>query len=277
MTEKTTHTPPAPPGRLFAIGDIHGCRQELATLLAEIHPEPGDTVVFLGDYIDRGPDSKGVLDDLIAYEQACPATVIFLRGNHEDMFLDYLGGLAAVGYGEAFLTNGGRRTLASYGITVPWHGGSYADTARLDLAHGRSLAAKIPPVHLAFLERTRLAYEWGDHLCVHAGINPRRTWDDQDPEDLLWIRGDFINHKHPVEPRTVVFGHTPRLDPLVDRVGGKIGIDTGCVYGRVLTAIELPSGKVTQVHSQQAGPLARAVTQYHPEEVEPWTNSSSND
>lgn len=205
--------------RTFVIGDIHGCVDELDRLLEAIAPAADDTVVFLGDYIDRGPASKAVIDRLLRLRGEGPRCV-FLKGNHEDMFLGFLGERGA--YGEAFLDNGGGHTLHSYGLV-----GQY----------GQVGGGQLPPEHLEFLRSLQLRSIHGTFLCVHAGLDPARPLAAQREEDLLWIRDEFIRHPHPF-PYTVVFGHTPRREVLVD-LPFKIGLDTGLVYWNKLSCLEL--------------------------------------
>ena len=216
-------------GRFFTVGDIHGCAQELERLLAALPLAPGDTIAFVGDYVDRGPASRAVVDVLLALERGPGITTVFLKGNHEDMCLSYLG--RGGSWGEAWCLNGGAATLRSYGID-----------ARLP---GAEAATCMPPEHLAFLERLVPAYFADGHVIVHAGVRPGVAWSDQDEEDLLWIREEFILQPH-VLPQTVVFGHTPQRNVLVD-LPYKIGIDTGCVYGGMLTALELHERRLWQV------------------------------
>jgi serine/threonine protein phosphatase 1 len=145
------------------------------------------------------------------------------------MCLAYLGRPGS--WGEAWCLNGGAATLHSYGID-----------ARVP---GEEVAALMPPEHVAFLERLVPAYFAEGHLIVHAGVRPALPWAQQEEEDLLWIREEFILHPH-VLPQTVVFGHTPQRNVLVD-LPYKIGIDTGCVYGGMLTALELGDRRLWQV------------------------------
>ncbi|HJQ83492.1 MAG TPA: metallophosphoesterase family protein [Candidatus Binatia bacterium] len=207
-------------GRFYVVGDIHGCQRELEVLLDGLGLGAGDTLAFIGDYIDRGPDSRAVVDLMLALRARADLTTVFLKGNHEDMCLAYLGrpGL----WGEAWKTNGGVSTLRSYGVPTTLAGPAAAD--------------RFPPDHLAFFENLRMTHLDGDYLLVHAGIRPSRTLAEQDAEDLLWIREEFIASPHSL-PHTVVFGHTPQRRVLVD-LPFKIGIDTGCVYGGCLTALE---------------------------------------
>jgi len=215
-------------GRAFAIGDIHGCAAELETLLAGLELSPGDAVMFVGDYVDRGADSRGVVDIVLDLERRSDLTTVFLRGNHEDMCLAYLG--RSGHYGEAWIANGGAATLRSYGLD-----------ARVA---GSEAAASFPAKHLEFFERLPLWHRAEGCLLVHAGIRPDRPWEQQEEEDLLWIREEFILAPHTL-PETIIFGHTPRRTVYVDPY--KIGIDTGCVYGGGLTGLELRERRLYQV------------------------------
>lgn len=213
--------------RTFVIGDIHGCVDEIDRLLDALAPTDRDTLVFLGDYIDRGPSSQQVIDRLLRLHNEGPHCV-FLKGNHEDMFLAFLGEPGS--YGEAFLVNGGDATLRSYGL----HG-----------EFGEVHAAQLPPAHLEFLRGLQLQYQHAEFLCVHAGLDPARPLAAQREEDLLWIRDAFIRQPHPF-PCTVIFGHTPQRDVLVD-VPFKIGLDTGLVYWNKLSCVELEEKRLFQI------------------------------
>jgi serine/threonine protein phosphatase 1 len=216
-------------GRVYVVGDIHGCAGELEALVGSLALERGDTLAFVGDYVDRGPAVREVIDLLLALRQRAGLTTIFLRGNHEDMCLAWLGRDGR--WGESWLMNGAAATLRSYGIPFDVDG---------------PLAAEwLPEAHLTFLESLSFTSVVGSYLLAHAGVRPGRTLEEQDPEDLLWIREEFILHTHDL-PYTVVFGHTPRREVLV-HLPYKIGIDTGCVYGGWLTAVELHEGVVYQV------------------------------
>lgn len=216
-------------GRFFTVGDIHGCARELERLLAALPLAAGDTVAFVGDYIDRGPESRAVIDQLLALAARPGLTTVFLKGNHEDMCLAHLG--RAGSWGEAWCLNGGAATLRSYGIDAR--------------TPGAETAAMLPVDHVAFLDRLVPAYFAEGHLIVHAGIRPDVPWTMQDEEDLFWIREEFILHPHGL-PQTVIFGHTPQRSVLV-HLPYKIGIDTGCVYGGMLTALELHERRLWQV------------------------------
>jgi serine/threonine protein phosphatase 1 len=216
-------------GRLFAIGDIHGCARELETLLRGLPLVPGDTVAFVGDYLDRGPDSRPVVDLLLELRAQVGLRSVFLRGNHEDMCLGFLGRRGH--HGDVWIANGGAATLRSYGLD-----------ARLPEVE---IAAAFPPAHLGFLDALGVSFAWEGYLLVHAGIHPGRAWSEQREDDLLWIREEFLHHRHGLS-QTVVFGHTPHRGVLVD-LPYKIGIDTGCVYGGALSALELPARVLHQV------------------------------
>jgi serine/threonine protein phosphatase 1 len=216
-----------PDGRLFAIGDIHSCPDELGAMLKAIAPRDGDTVVFVGDYVDRGPSACTVVDLLLEVERG-PAEVVFLKGNHEDMMLAFLG--LPGRYGDSFLINGGAATLESYGVNddnLP------------------SAPERIPEPHMNFLTRLSTSYLRPPFFFVHAGILPARQLEEQSVEDMLWIRQEFIFQPHQIDA-TVVFGHTPMREVLVD-TPYKLGIDTGLVYGGKLSCVEFTEGVLYQV------------------------------
>ena len=222
-------------GRLFAIGDIHGCPDELGVMLNAIKPVAGDTVVFVGDYVDRGPSARDVIEMLLEREREGGAEFVFLKGNHEDMMSAYLG--LPGNYGESFLFNGGASTLESYGV-----GERQLPDAR----------AYIPDHHFEFVRRLATSYLRPPYLFVHAGVVPALEIEEQRVEDMLWIRQEFIYSPHKLGA-TVVFGHTPMRAVLVD-MPYKLGIDTGLVYGGKLTCVELTEGVLYQVNrrSRQA-------------------------
>ncbi|MBN1664269.1 MAG: serine/threonine protein phosphatase [Deltaproteobacteria bacterium] len=212
-------------GKIFAVGDIHGCLEKLADLMVKINIDPiHDTLVFIGDYIDRGRDSKGVVDYIIDLKKTVK-TVVCLEGNHELMFLNYYD------YGidkTLFLDNGGRETLFSYGDTGFWH----------------KKKLSIPDSHREFFHDLQPYYETDAYIFVHAGLRPGIPLKDQVMDDMLWIRRDFIDSGYDFGKK-VVFGHTPMTEPLIDET--KIGIDTGAVYGGKLTCIRLPDMDIFQV------------------------------
>ena len=223
---------------LYAIGDIHGERETLEELLSALPLGDDDRLVFMGDYVDRGPDSRGVVDVLIRVARERPCT--FLIGNHESMFLDFIGWEGPMYFaGDAFLMNGGDRTLVSY---------DYFDS---DL---EPTDFRVPKDHEDFFRNLELHHMAGDYLFVHAGVGCQLL-DERDldyalkrvrHEDLLWDRsGIDLPHALGV---TIVYGHTPNLDFRVRwNPPFSIGIDTGAVYGGLLTAIRLPDETLFQV------------------------------
>lgn len=209
------------------IGDVHGCHAALQQLLPLVRPQ-ADTIVFLGDYVDRGPCSREVLTTLITLTKE-HTKVIPLLGNHDQLFLHYIHGEDRAA-AELFLRVGGVETLASYGLST---------TAR-----AAEIAQHIPPEHIAFLKS--LPYFWEDEhaIYVHAGLQPNRHLSQQSSQWCLWARNSFLettcNFGKPV-----VFGHTVFREPLLR--DDKIGIDTGAVYGGRLTALLLPEKKLISV------------------------------
>jgi diadenosine tetraphosphatase ApaH/serine/threonine PP2A family protein phosphatase len=226
-------------GRTFVVGDVHGCIDELERLLDALQPARGDTICFLGDYIDRGPAPKRVIERLIQLRQQGP-TCIFLKGNHEDMFLAFLG--AAGHHGDVFLSNGGRATLVSYGLS------------ELSAAE---VAARLPAAHREFLLSLRNCAYLGRFYCTHAGIRPTRPLDQQTDEDLFWIREEFISAPHPF-PYTVLYGHTPGSDVRL-HLPFKIGLDTGVVYGNRLSCLELTTRELWQIARGAHAPQRRSL------------------
>ena len=215
----------------YVIGDIHGCLVELSGLVEALPLAQGDCVVFLGDYIDRGPASRDVVSYLVSLQQTrCDVDFVFLKGNHEDMFLSYLG--LGGQHGDMFLVNGGKATLTSYEIEP-------------DKLTPESARSALPADHLDFFLGLRNYYLMEPYLCVHAGINPQKSLAEQTDEELLWIRNTFIYRSHPL-PYTVLFGHTPQPTVLYD-LPYKIGLDTGVVYGNMLTCLEVDEKVLFQI------------------------------
>jgi calcineurin-like phosphoesterase family protein len=214
-------------GRLFAVGDIHGCVDELRAMLNAIGPARGDTVVFVGDYVDRGPSARDVIELLLDCRRG-EAEFVFLKGNHEDMMLSFVG--LPGHYGESFLFNGGAPTLESYGVPE---------------TEGQTALERIPAEHMEFLQSLATSYLHPPYLFVHAGISPLRQLEEQSVEDMLWIRQEFIFNPHQLGS-TVVFGHTPMRAVMVD-LPYKLGIDTGLVYGGKLSCVEFNEGVLYQI------------------------------
>jgi len=215
----------------YVIGDIHGCADELRYLVEALPLARGDRLVFLGDYIDRGPDSRGVVSFLISQQKSHhEIEYVFLKGNHEDMLLSYLGLNGQ--HGDMFLVNGGKATFESYGIAA-------------SRPEPHEVLSIIPAEHLAFFERLESYYVMNPFLCVHAGIHPRKTLAEQTDEELFWIRNTFIFSSHML-PCTVLFGHTPQPTVLYD-LPYKVGLDTGLVYGNMLTCLEVDEKVLYQI------------------------------
>jgi serine/threonine protein phosphatase 1 len=207
--------------KIYVIADIHGCYRELTGLFEAIGPdEELDTLVFLGDYVNRGEDSRGVVDFILSVQQRF-RHVVTLMGNHELILLNYLRGEDK----DFFLQMGGEETLKSYGLSAPWP----------DSLHGC-----LPDSHVRFFEELGLYWEDEQHIFVHAGMQPRIHISQQSKDWLLWARGEFVNSEHQF-PKKIIYGHTPFKEPKVDTY--KIGIDTGAVYGGKLTCLVLPEGE----------------------------------
>ena len=219
---------PANEAAIFAVGDIHGCLDRLVRLVERLPFDPDkDTLVFLGDYINRGPDSRGVLDFLLDLEKRCAHT-IFLLGNHERALLRY----ARTGSPDELVllrAMGVDATLSSYGDKTP--------RALLDLAF-------MPASHRDFIEKLRPYWLDGDFLFVHAGLSPDKRVEECSLDELTEVREIFLSHIGPGRP-VVVFGHTPFETPLV--MQDKIGIDTGAASGNMLTAVMLPARRFFHV------------------------------
>jgi serine/threonine protein phosphatase 1 len=216
-------------GRVYIVGDIHGCCHELEVLVSGLPLTSADRLIFLGDYIDRGPAAREVIDFLLGVRAAGHCQVTFLKGNHEDMFLDFMGKDGR--FGEVFLNNGGSATLRSY--RIPQN------------ESGLAVAERLPPEHVAFFTELEMYAVVENVLCVHAGVNPVMALAEQSPEELLWIRQEFLNNPH-LLPYTVVFGHTPHRAVRFE-LPYKVGIDTGLVYGGKLSCLEVTEKLLYQV------------------------------
>lgn len=218
--------------RVYCVGDIHGRLDLLLELQARIVSDAQGfggraCLVYLGDYIDRGGQSREVLGHLI--DHALPGfDAVHLRGNHEQAMLDFMLFPEAA---AAWLEFGGRETLASYDLRLPG-----APTLSELTETAQSLRQILPSTHLAFLERTELSWRNGDYYFVHAGIRPGVALSAQHPEDQMWIREDFTEstRDHGV---VVVHGHTIRPEP--EFLPNRIGLDTGAFHTGVLTCLVL--------------------------------------
>jgi len=221
-----------PPGqRIYAVGDVHGCLDQMEAMHQAIaadlrdRPVADPLVIHIGDYIDRGPDSAGVIGRLIAPFPAAPGTkppcTLNLIGNHEDLLLGALDGKRMEA--EVWLGNGGHASLQSWGVPPRTRPGRWASL--------------IPPPHLAFMRGLALLHRAGGYVFVHAGLRPGLRIADQSRQDLLWIREPFLSSEV-MHEAVVVHGHTPEdQQPVVRR--NRIGIDTGAVLGGKLTCAVL--------------------------------------
>lgn len=220
-------------GRLFAIGDIHGCHGALTALLEKIKPDREiDRVIFLGDYINRGEHSNRVIDSLIEYKKMHPRTV-FLKGNHEVMFINYLDDRNKL----LFLQSGGRETLYSYGIIPP-----SVEQARRN----------IPASHKQFLHDLLPYWEEQDYIFVHAGFKKGRHPSLQNDEWLYWAEKEkFMAQTFPEDHKKIIFGHFAHEKPVITH--DKIGIDSGAVYGGALTCLILPDMQFLRVKTENSG------------------------
>ncbi len=219
--------------RVYAVGDIHGRLDLLDQLLHQIESDGAATdlvkhIVFLGDYVDRGPQSRAVIERLAAGPPP-GFGAIHLRGNHEATLLDFLEDARV---GGNWLTYGGNATLASYGVVPPPEA---TPAERLEEAQQQFRAA-LPAHHKSFLTRLRTCVSIGDYHFVHAGVRPGVPLDRQDALDLMWIREEFLASQAD-HGKVVVHGHTIALQPEIR--SNRIGIDTGAFATNRLTALVL--------------------------------------
>lgn len=236
MTNAPPRSEPAvPPGlRVYAIGDVHGRADLLDTLLTAIasdstrRPALAKRIVFLGDYVDRGPRSKEVIDLVL---DAAPRgmEVVTLMGNHEEMMHRFLRDISV---GRSWMLNGGDATLESYGVAAPRMLSSNAEYRRAQA----EFDALLPERHLRFLQELAVTHIAGDYLFVHAGLRPGLPLDRQEQDDLIWIRDEFLDSDVDFG-KLVVHGHSivrePQLRP------NRIGIDTGAYASNRLTCLVL--------------------------------------
>lgn len=235
LSKKEVQPPSTPDGRvIYAIGDIHGRADLLALLLEaileEVTVEEGAaTVVGLGDYVDRGPDSRGVLELLAALRGVSNLDLRLLRGNHEDTMLKFLDDATA---GRSWCEYGGRETLASYGVQPPEN----PDDAGGWEAARAAFKAAIPQAHLDLLNDTTASYEAGDYFFCHAGARPGVPLEEQSDHDLMWIRKSFLDDTKRFS-KVIVHGHS--VGEAVQADHRRIGVDTGAYATSALTAVKL--------------------------------------
>ncbi|MBO6900200.1 MAG: serine/threonine protein phosphatase [Rhizobiaceae bacterium] len=216
--------------RIFAVGDIHGRLDLLEAMADRIAVDMADSppddwrIVFLGDYGDRGPDTRGVIE-LLATRCAVEPRLIALRGNHDQGLVDFISG------GEnarLFVNHGGAETAASYDVAAAF------DTQAGQAATRDALAAAVPPRHLSFLSGLPYSAHFGDFYFCHAGIRPGIALEDQQPDDLIWIREPFLSNPA-LHPKVIVHGHTPVAEPEI--MPNRVGVDTGAYRSGVLSAL----------------------------------------
>jgi calcineurin-like phosphoesterase family protein len=228
---------------IYAVGDVHGQKAELDRVLHLIDSDGGTDagIVFLGDYTDRGPDSRSVIDTLIDGRDA-GRNWTFLKGNHDRMFQWFMANpprhdpylLVELYWLHERL--GGDTTLASYGIEVRG--------SRREKDIWADAQDIVPKSHIAFLRDLQLTHTAGDYLFVHAGIRPNVPLNQQTEEDLLWIRQEFHNYRRP-HPKVIVHGHTP-VDA-ARHYGNRINLDAGAGYGAPLVAAVFDGDQVWEL------------------------------
>ena len=239
-----------PPGTLvWVVGDVHGCADLLDVLLYGVVEDIDLTratvthLVFLGDYVDRGPDSRAVLDRLIALQDAKQIELHFLRGNHEDRMEAFL---ERSDLGAGWCDFGGRETLGSFGVHPP----EASDSPEAWETASRALASAMMERHRRFLRRLGSSVTIGDYFFAHAGAEPGVALEKQDPQQLMWIRRRFLEHPEPFE-KMIVHGHTPTPHVYVDH--RRIGIDTGAYATGVLTALRLMGRERRLLQTERRG------------------------
>lgn len=222
--------------RVYAIGDVHGRLDLLQEMYRLIQAEnekspPFDWVIIhLGDYVDRGPDSKGVLDLLVSAQKKTHR-MLAIAGNHDIGFLEFLATGAPNGI---FAYNGGRQTALSYGVSIDFNDLRSVVTGR------DALLRAVPPAHIEFLRSLKLSMVFGDFFFCHAGIRPGVNLDNQDPDDLVWIRQQFLDEPR-LYPKIIIHGHTPVTD--VEIRPNRINLDTGAVFSGRLSALVIDGEK----------------------------------
>ncbi len=215
---------------IYAVGDVHGQLEMLVNALRLIEQDggPDARVVFLGDYVDRGPDSRGVLDLLIE-GQRDGRNWVMVKGNHDRMMARFVQECEIADKSLPITLNwldprlGGRETLASYGVAV-------TDNDRIYQVHERACAA-VPPAHIDFINALPTYHQEDKLLFVHAGIRPGLSLAQQSEDDLVWIRHEFLRYSSQY-PWLIVHGHTPV--ERAEHCGNRVNLDAGAGYGRPL-------------------------------------------
>jgi serine/threonine protein phosphatase 1 len=237
-SRRATKKPSLPPGfRVYAFGDIHGRADLLAGLFNIIdldmsrNPAARAIEVFLGDYIDRGPDSKRTLDMLI--ERSSYRETIFLMGNHEFSMMEVLTNPSRIQNWRQF---GGLQTLMSYGLDPP-----LVPNVEEQIELVKALLEIMPTEHLAFLKQLRPSFSCGDFYFVHAGVRPGVPLEEQRESDLLWIRDEFLESTQDFG-KYIVHGHTPVKEPDIRR--NRINIDTGAYATGNLTLLTIQGSRL---------------------------------
>lgn len=235
---------------VYAVGDIHGCYGLLKDILARIAADAGlrargrrPIVVFLGDYVDRGPHSARVMEALVWLQRRSDLELHFLKGNHEQALLEFID---APERGGPWLGFGGAETLIAYGVEAP-----ATDAAPEAYRAARDeLLERMPAAHLKLLQDLETLVVIGDYAFVHAGVRPGVPLEAQEENDLLWIRRGFVDQPGPFA-KVIVHGHTwlgekPQLSD------HRLGLDTGAYATGVLTAARLEDGEVGILQAQRA-------------------------
>ncbi|OYX35175.1 MAG: serine/threonine protein phosphatase [Brevundimonas subvibrioides] len=234
---------------VWAVGDIHGRSDLSAPLIDAIRADlvasaaSRKVIVFLGDHVDRGPDSRGVLDQLVEVGSDTRLEVHCLRGNHEERLEAFLD---EPDLGPSWCDYGGREALMSYGVVPPVMKGDADGWVAASVALGEAL----PDSHRRLLRSQAYCVSIGDYFFAHAGARPGVPLEAQSPEDLMWIRQAFLDHPAPFE-QVVVHGHTPSETVVWD--GRRIGVDTGAYATNVLSAVRLEGETRTALQAAGRG------------------------
>lgn len=251
MEETVRATPARVEGELvYAVGDIHGCYSLLKDILARVAADAGERargrrpiVVFLGDYVDRGPHSAKVMEALVWLQRRTDLELHFLKGNHEQALLEFID---APERGGPWLSFGGAETLIAYGVEPP----AAEAPAQAYVSARDELLERMPASHLKLLQGLESLLVIGDYAFVHAGVRPGVPLEAQEENDLLWIRRGFVDQPGPFA-KVIVHGHTwlgeqPQLSE------HRLGLDTGAYATGVLTAVRLEDGEVGILQAKRA-------------------------